>query len=63
MPGMWRRRFLTAIFVVVFAAIGAAIGVQGYAVFLLVAVVVPLALILGSVSEQWLQTRQHRPLR
>jgi len=63
MPGMWQRRLLTTMFVVLFSGAGALVGVHGYAIFLAVAVIVPLAMILGLASAQWFQARHHRSLR
>jgi hypothetical protein len=55
---MWKRRLLTALIVVGFAAIGAMFDIRGYAVFAYMGISVSLAMILGILFEARLQVRQ-----
>ncbi len=58
MLSMWKRRLLTALIVVGFAAIGAMLDIRGYAVFAYMGLSVSLATILGILFEARLQVRQ-----
>lgn len=63
MPFMWERRILSSLIVIALGAIGGMIGVHGFGLFLYVAVIVPLAMILGIVFEPWIQVRHRSHLR
>ena len=58
MLSMWKRRLLTALIVVGFAAIGSMLDIRGYAVFAYIGISVSLAMILGIAFEAHLQVRQ-----
>lgn len=60
MGTMWERRLLSVSIAVLLMAAVAAADVRGYAVFLAVAVIVPVALLAGAGADAWLQARRHR---
>jgi hypothetical protein len=62
MGAMWKRRLLSTLVVVFFAWVGAKLDVQGYGVFVMVAVVVPAAMFAGLAGEAWLRARRRRSL-
>jgi len=62
MGDMWERRIFTSLIVIGLAVVGGMLGVQGYGVFLAVAVIVPLAMVLGFLFEARIQDRQRRQL-
>jgi phosphopantothenate synthetase len=59
---MWKRRFLSSVIAVLLAALTAVLGVDGNVVFLAIAVIVPLAMLVGFGAEVWLSDRRHRSL-
>ena len=63
MLSMWKRRLLTALIVIGFAAIGAVLDIHGYAGFAYVGVSVSLAVVLGILFEAHLQVRQRARVR
>jgi uncharacterized membrane protein YdbT with pleckstrin-like domain len=60
MSDMWERRLLSALIVVVLTAFASRLDLQGYAFFVMVAVVVPVAMLGGAAAAEWLQGRRHR---
>ncbi|HEY8810183.1 MAG TPA: hypothetical protein VIM28_09190 [Solirubrobacterales bacterium] len=59
---MWKRRFLSSAIAVLLASVTAVLGVDGDGVFLAIAVIVPLAMLIGFGAEAWLSDRRHRSL-
>jgi hypothetical protein len=59
---MWKRRFLSSVIAVLLASLTAVLGVGGSAIFLAIAVIVPLAILGGFGIEAWLSDRRHRSL-
>lgn len=59
---MWERRLLSAMITAFATAVVALLGVGGYAVFLAIAVIVPVAMFAGYGAETWIDARRHRSL-
>jgi hypothetical protein len=62
MPSMWKRKLLSSTVAVLLAAVTAVLGVEGYAIFLAIALIVPVAMFAGFGAEIWLDARRHRSL-
>ena len=59
---MWKRKFLSSAIALLLASVTVVIGVSGNALFLAIAVIVPLAILGGFGVEAWLSDRHHRSL-
>ncbi len=62
MRAMWERRLLSATVTVLLAAAVAWFGVEGHAVFLAIALIVPVSMLAGFGAEAWINGRRHRSL-
>jgi ABC-type antimicrobial peptide transport system permease subunit len=62
MRAMWERRLLSATVTMLLAAIAAVLEVEGYALFLAIVVIVPVAMLAGFGAEAWINDRKHRSL-
>jgi hypothetical protein len=59
---MWKRKFLSSVIGLLLALPVAAMGVRGDALFLAIALIVPLAMLGGFGVEAWLSGRRRRSL-
>jgi hypothetical protein len=62
MRTMWKRKLLSSVIGLLFASLVAVMGVRGDALFLAIAVIVPLAMFGWFGVEAWLSARRHRSL-